>query len=119
MRAGRLYRGGACLVPTVWRADRWWSRLRGLLGRRPLAGDAAEALWLSPCSSVHTFGMGYPLDLLFLGRQGEVLGWREGVKPWRAGAHRGAHATVELRAGSLSRIGPVMGEVLQWQSIEG
>ena len=119
MRAGRLYRGGACLVPTVWRADRWWSRLRGLLGRRPLAGDAAEALWLSPCSSVHTFGMGYPLDLLFLGRQGEVLGWREGVKPWRACAQRGAHATVELRAGSLSRIGPVMGEVLHLQTIEG
>ena len=118
MRAGRLYRGGACVVPTVWRADRWWSRLRGLLGRRPLAGDAAEALWLSPCSSVHTFGMGYPLDLLFLGRQGEVLGWREGVKPWRACAQRGAHATVELRAGSLSRIDPVKGEVLQWQAID-
>ena len=118
MRAGRLYRGGACLVPTVWRADRWWSRLRGLLGRRPLAGDAAEALWLSPCSSVHTFWMGYPLDLLFLGRQGEVLGWREGVKPWRASGQRGAHATVEFRAGGLSRIDPVKGEVLQWQAID-
>ena len=118
MKTGRLCRGDDCVVPRVWRADSWWSRLRGLLGRRPLAADGAEALWLSPCNSVHTFWMGYPLDLLFLGRDGEVLGWREGVKPWRASGQRGAHATVEFRAGGLSRIDPVKGEVLLWHAID-
>ncbi|SJZ96582.1 hypothetical protein SAMN02745674_01391 [Lysobacter spongiicola DSM 21749] len=105
-------------MPRMWRADRWWQRLRGLLGRRPLAGDAAEGLWLSPCNSVHTFWMAYPLDVLFLGRDGEVLGWREDLSPWRTCGQRGAYATVELRAGGLSRIAPVRGEVLQWQPIE-
>lgn len=118
MKSGRLCRREACLVPRVWRADSWWLRLRGLLGRQALAADGSEALWLSPCNSVHTFWMGYPLDLLFLGRDNKVLGWRESVRPWRACAFKGAHATIELHAGGLSRIEPVKGEVLQWQAID-
>ena len=116
MTPGRLCRDGACVVPTVWRADRWWSRLRGLLARPPLAGEGREALWLSPCNSVHTFWMRYPIDVLFLDRGGRVLGWREGLAPWRACLQAGAYAAIELRAGGLSRLGPVKGEVLQWQA---
>ena len=46
-----------------------WERLRGLLGT-----DAdAEPVALVGCSSVHTFGMRYPLDVAFVSREGVVL----------------------------------------------
>ncbi len=45
------------------------ARLRGLLFRNP--NDIA--LVLTPCKSVHTFGMKYPIDIAFIGRDGRVL----------------------------------------------
>lgn len=117
MRAGSLYRGKDCVVETVWLADDWFGRLRGLLGREPL--PAGHALLLSPCNGVHTFWMRYPLDVVFLGCGGRVLGWREPLRPWRACRHPGAKATLELRAGALSTLAPVVGDVLQWRASPG
>lgn len=115
MKAGALYRDDTCVVPDVRRADTWLARLRGLLFRPPLT--KGTGLLLAPCGSVHTFGMHYCLDLLFLSREGEVVGWREHVRPWRSCRHPGAHATLELPAGGLSALAPRRGERLQWRAL--
>ncbi|ADV28901.1 protein of unknown function DUF192 [Pseudoxanthomonas suwonensis 11-1] len=115
MRPGSIRREGAPPIPRAWAADRWWSRLRGLLARPPLAADGSEALLIRPCASVHTVGMAYPLDLVFLDREGRVLEWREQVAPWRAAACRGAAATVELHGGALARLRPCAGERWRWE----
>lgn len=116
MKQGMIHRNGQPIVACAWRADRPWSRLRGLLGRKPLSGHASQALWLVPCGSVHTFGMGYPLDVVFLDRAGRVLGCRENLRPWRAQGCRGAHQTVELAPGGIAKLHPETGEVWQWAS---
>lgn len=115
MRHGAIYRDGQPIVPVVWRADRPWTRLRGLLCRKPMQGDARQALWLVPCCGVHTFGMRYSLDIVFLDRAGAVLAWHEHVEPWRTRRCRGAWQTVELVSGGIDSIRPVRGEVWQWQ----
>ena len=56
-------------------ADTFWKRLRGLLGTREW--PEGNALLISPCNSVHMFGMKYCLDVLFVDQQN--LCW----KPWR------------------------------------
>ena len=56
-----------CLV-----ADRPWPRMRGLLGRASL--PAGEGLLLRPAGSVHTFFMRFPIDVVFLDRELEVVG---------------------------------------------
>lgn len=114
MRRGVILRGGVPIVPLAWRADRPWSRMRGLLGRARLADGARQALWLVPCGSVHTAGMGYPLDIVFLDRGGRVLDCCEGVRPWRMRLGRGAHQTVEMAPGGIAALGPVRGEEWQW-----
>lgn len=113
MKTLALYRGTHCLLPRVQHARRWHQRLRGLLGRPPL--QAGQGLLIEPCNCVHTLAMGYALDLLFLGAGNQVLGWREELQPWRAAGLRGARSTLELPAGSLAAIAPVIGEVLHWQ----
>ena len=113
MRVGALECEGTVVLPRVWRADNWHLRLRGLLLRPPLCDG--EGLLIVPCDSVHTFWMGYPLDLLFLDRAGRVLRWREDLRPWRGAWCRRAHATIEMRSGSLARISPSVGQQLQWR----
>lgn len=116
MRLGRIERGDAAPIPQVWVADRWWSRMRGLLARPPLSADGSQALLITPCASVHTVGMRYSLDLVYLDRAGMVVGWREHVAPWRLSACRRAAATVEFRGGALARLHPRLGERWQWRS---
>lgn len=115
MKTLALLRGSTCLVPHVLHARHWHQRLFGLLVLPRLA--EGHGLLIEPCASIHTLGMRYPLDLLFLSRDGQVLGWRENLAPWRAASLRGARSTLELPAGSLAAIAPRTGERLQWREV--
>lgn len=88
---------------TVHRAESFFSRLAGLLARPALACE--EALYLSPCSSVHTWFMRYDIDVVFLDRSGRVLKVVADVVPWRMLGCRRAHAVLELCAGQAARAG--------------
>lgn len=55
----------------------WWERLVGLLGTGPGASPVA----LFPCSSVHTLGMRYAIDVALVADDGLVLASRRGVGP--------------------------------------
>lgn len=113
---GALYRDGACVVRRAWRADDAWSRLRGLLLRAPLAADASEALLIAPCAAIHTCGMGYHLDVVFLDAIGRVLGMREGIAPWRACGQRGASSVLEFHEGAIGRLRIAPGDRIEWQA---
>jgi uncharacterized membrane protein (UPF0127 family) len=70
------------------------SRLLGLaLLRRARAG---RGLLIPRCRSVHTFGMRFRLDVLFLDERGHVLELRRAVPPCRVLRCRGAMAVLEL-----------------------
>jgi uncharacterized membrane protein (UPF0127 family) len=75
------------------------SRLVGLAGRR---ADRARALLIPRCRSVHTFGMRFPLDLVWLDRDGRVLRVDEAVPPRRARSCRAATAVLEVPAGGAA-----------------
>jgi uncharacterized protein len=85
-----------CLV-----ADSPWPRMRGLLGRRGL--ERGEGLLLRPTGSVHTFFMRFPIDVVFLSRDGEVLKVAQGLPAWRTAAARRAKAVLELAADEAER----------------
>lgn len=115
MKRGTLWRDDACVVPHAMGAFDWWSRLRGLLGRPPLAADGSEALVLAPCASVHTIGMTYALDLVFLDGVGRVVGIHRRIPPWRTCGARDACTTVEFQAGALERVPFRLGETISWR----
>ena len=107
-------RGGACIVARVMRTSNPWDRLRGLLGRAPL--QAGEGLLITPCASVHTLGMGYALDLVFLDGDGRVRKLVTGLAPLRMAACPGAAMTLELAGGALRQMRLQVGEVLEWRA---
>jgi uncharacterized membrane protein (UPF0127 family) len=95
-------------VARVSRADSFWSRFVGLLGRSTLADD--DGLWIEPCTSVHTFFMRFPIDLAFVDRRGIVIRRVDRLPPWRATAiQTRARACVELAAGVLEKTGVTVG----------
>ena len=102
-------------VATDVRAARsFWSRLRGLLGTSPL--NPGEGLLIEPCSSVHMFGMTYPLDVIFSDRRGVVVGVVENLRPWKATkVYRGARVALELPVGSVSASGTEAGDSLEFE----
>lgn len=81
-------------------ADTMGARMKGLLGRKELA--VGEALILPSCNSIHTIGMQFSIDVLFL-RQGRVVRAVEKLGPWRLAWAPEADTVVELPAGTLAR----------------
>lgn len=72
------------------------ARLRGMLGRQPLAANGLPLVMAFPrCSSVHTCFMAYPIDIAFIDARGYVLACYENVRPWRMRSCPGAWAALE------------------------
>ena len=116
MRRGRIVErpGGRTIAHRVDRAERWWQRLRGLLGRDRL--DEGEGLLLVPCRAVHMLGMRLTLDVALLDRTGRIVAVFEELRPGRAiASHRQAHAALELPAGTLRRAALGPGAMLAWE----
>jgi uncharacterized membrane protein (UPF0127 family) len=95
----------------VYQADGFLSRARGLLGGERLRDN--EALWIRPCGSVHTVGMRYPIDVLFLDRRQRVLRVKHHLEPLRFSGTGRAHSTLELLAGAAAAIAVTEGSQLE------
>lgn len=102
-----------CLLPKTVMTSNSWEKLRGLLARKPL--QTGEAMIIAACAAVHTIGMRYALDLIFLDKHWRILKIAVAVKPWRIAACPGAAMTVETLAGSLERWDLITGEQLIWK----
>lgn len=76
-------------------------RLLGLAGLS--RGAAGTGLLIPRCRSVHTFGMRFELDLVFIGRDGVVIATERRVPPSRVVGCRDAMAVLELPSDSPER----------------
>jgi uncharacterized membrane protein (UPF0127 family) len=76
------------------------ARRTGLLKRDKL--DPGQGLWIAPCEAVHTFGMKFTIDVLFLDRQRRVRKVRERMVPRRLSACLTAHSVLELPEGTIA-----------------
>jgi len=94
-------------------ARSFWARGRGLMGRATL--PEGYALIILPESSIHTFFMRVPIDVLFVDRSDTVIGMREvmppsrpfaGVAPWRG------RYVIEMPAGVIGATETAIGDQL-------
>lgn len=93
-------------------ANTFLSRIKGLLTRDGF-GDC-NGMLLTPCGYVHTFGMKFDIDLVFLDRDNRVVECRHnvGANKW-AGTMNAKH-TLELPAGILESLNIKTGDELKW-----
>jgi uncharacterized membrane protein (UPF0127 family) len=104
------------LATSVEVADHSAARRKGLLGRGSLS--VGEGLWIIPCESVHTFGMRFPIDLVYLDRNKTVKKVRSAVPPWRLSACLSAHSVIELASGTIRSTETSPGDNLEFSSVE-
>lgn len=100
------------LAHSVGVANRVAKRMKGLLGRGPLS--IGEGLWLIPCGAIHTFGMKFPIDLVYLDRNHRVEKIKSSVPPGRVSACLRAHSVLELASGSIYSTQTQSGDVLDF-----
>ena len=86
------------------------ARRRGLLGRESLGAN--EGLLLSPCKAVHTVGMRFPIDVIFIDRDGRAVRIVPALAPWRIAMSARAKAVIELAAGQAAASDIQVGDLL-------
>lgn len=95
-------------------ADKHWSRLRGLLATDAEHFPRGSGLWIVPCRGIHTFGMRFAIDLVYLNAEQEVVYVRENLPPWRMAPVRlSAASVVELPAGTIAQTRTGVGDVIE------
>jgi uncharacterized membrane protein (UPF0127 family) len=95
---------GRAVAHQVAMATSFLDRFRGLLGHKQLDDEAG--LLLRPGGNVHTFGMRFALDLVFLDAQMRISKIARGVPPWRISlSPRHTSCVLELTSGRATTAG--------------
>ena len=105
-------RNGKELSNNVAEADSLFKRMKGLIGKTEM--KAGEALLIKPCMSIHTFGMRFPIDVIFLNKKNEVITIIKNLKPNRiTRVYPKAVSVLELPAGTLKEIDTRVGDEIE------
>jgi uncharacterized protein len=103
-----------CLATSIAVADTHWTRLRGLLGLS--AGDFGNGygLWIVPCHGVHTLGMGFAIDAIYLDSEMNVIHIESSLQPWRfAPVRTNAASVLELPCRTALETGTAVGDRIE------
>lgn len=95
-------------------ADTHWSRLCGLIGKTPAHFPPGRGLWIVPCRGVHTLGMRFTIDVIYLTLENVVLHLEQSLPPWRFAPVRFQAASVlELPEDTVRSTGTTIGDQLE------
>jgi len=87
------------VVENVILANTYFSRLRGLLGKKSLG--AGEGMLLKPCNAIHMMFMRFNIDAVFISKDNKVVYILKNFRKWRFSKIVGnAASTLELAAGA-------------------
>ncbi len=105
------------LATKVRKADNFFTRLVGLLKRTNLGPE--EALWLMPSRGIHTIGMKFPIDIVFLNKSHHVVGLMSGLAPYRVSAvHFNGYSVLELPNGTIKKSRTEIGDQFEISLVE-
>lgn len=106
----KIYQGSRLIWSDIRAASSFWRRMVGLLATKQLDPQSGLLIW--PCKQVHGFHMKFAIDVLFLSKQGEVLGI-DTLEPGHISRnYGGAHYALEVNAGQARLFGIRPGDML-------
>lgn len=103
---------GTIIASEAAAADTSRKRRTGLLKHESL--PEGQGLWIVPTEAVHTFGMKFAIDLLFLDRRKKVLKIRQNMGRRRIAICLRAHSVLELPAGAIEATRTSAGDQLEF-----
>jgi|SRR5579863_4518277 len=107
----------AFLALRVKVADTILGRLVGLLGKRSLKPEAG--VWIVPGNSIHTFGMLFTIDAVFIDKNFKVVGLRELLRPFSVTRPIfRAESVIELPPHTIFKSGTQLGDQLEIERYE-
>lgn len=99
------------IASEVVMADTFITRLKGLMFKERLEEDSA--MLICPCNSVHTFFMKFPLDILFISKEYEVLYVIKNMLPQNISPFiRKSFLVLELPVGTIEKTNTEKGDYL-------
>ena len=101
----------AVLADTAEIADSSAKRRTGLLKHTSL--EPGDGLWIVPCEAIHSFGMKFAIDVLYLDRKHKVKKLRSEMVPGRISGCLTAYSVLELPAGTIARTTTEAGDQLE------
>ena len=94
-------------------ADTWLKRLVGLLAHSSLGDN--EGMFFCPGGSIHTIGMRFPIDVIYLDNAKKVLKIESEMRPFRLSfAPKGTCSVLELNSGNVKRTGIYLEDTLEF-----
>jgi uncharacterized membrane protein (UPF0127 family) len=106
---------GTVLAEAADVADTSAKRRTGLLKHSSL--EPGAGLWIAPCESVHSFGMKFAIDLVYLDRKKKVRKVRREMVPRRLSACLTAHSVLELPVGAIDASRTEPGDQLEFEKL--
>ena len=107
---------GTVLAESADVADTSAKRRTGLLKHSEL--KPGEGLWIAPCESVHSFGMKFSIDVVYLDRAKKVKKVRKEMVPRRISACLTAYSVLELPVGAIEASRTAPGDQLEFEKLE-
>lgn len=90
-------------------------RRQGLLKHSSL--EPGDGLWIAPCEAVHSFGMKFEIDVLYLSKQKKVLKIRHRMAISRISLCLSAYSVLELPAGTAENTSTKVGDELDFERV--
>ena len=110
----KLVKNGEVLCDYVEDASNFVTRFMGLMYRKSLPKD--HGLLLTPCDEIHTFGMRFDIDTVYISKAGEVLFIDRAVKPHKIRKRvKGSYRVLELNSGICDEWQIAVGDSLDFE----
>jgi len=74
---------GETILSNVAYANNFWLRLKGLLGKKSITPQ--QGLLIEPCNSVHSLGMKFPIAVIYLSKDNQILHVIPEMQPGKLG----------------------------------
>jgi uncharacterized membrane protein (UPF0127 family) len=111
MKAFELKKSGKIIAGRCFVAKSFLARFLGLMGRKMIPAD--EAVFFPKCNSIHTFFMRFPIDVILLNREGQVVEIIAAMRAWRMILpRRQVRHVIEMRANRSQELGIRVGDLL-------
>jgi len=94
-------------------ANGYFSRMRGLLGRKSL--EKGKGMYINSCNSIHSFFMKFKFDAVFINKKNEVIYLIEHMPAWRVSKICfSACSVIELPSGVIKDTQTNIGDLLEF-----